>query len=471
MLRNIIFDWSGTLVSDLSAVWQTTNHVLQKAGIPALTQDEFRAKFCLPFRLFYDRLVPQVPLPELESWFHAEFPKWEHLIQVQPFAREFLQFCRQERLQILILSTIQAAHFRQQSERLGLAPFFDHCYVAVHDKRAQIRDILQRHQLRPTETLFVGDMQHDIETARHGGIWSCAVLTGYNLLPQLRQSAPDLIVANLSELQAILQANHLQWPQDHPPVRPKKDHPVPTVGALVFNDRGEMLLVRTPKWSELWGIPGGKINYGETALEALRRETKEETGLDLEDIRFVTVQDCIESTEFYRKEHFLLLNYVAQCKGKPVVHLNHEATAFQWANWEEAQKLALNGPTRRLIEHLMDTIVIREWEAYYHVGVPDSERVQPQKLLISLEMTTDFSPAASRDDLAHTIDYHAVVQSLQRLGQGRSWKLLETLAVEIADHILREFGPYSVTVEIQKFILPETKYVAVRLTRQRQSVR
>jgi phosphoglycolate phosphatase len=66
---------------------------------------------------------------------------------------------------------------------------------------------LSRHGLEPEETLFIGDMQHDIEAARHGGVRSCAVLTGYNRLEQLRSSAPDLIVEHLGELQAILERN------------------------------------------------------------------------------------------------------------------------------------------------------------------------------------------------------------------------------------------------------------------------
>jgi len=48
-------------------------------------------------------------------------------------------------------------------------------------------------------------MQHDMETARHGGVFSCGVLTGYNRLEQLRASRPDLIVEHLGELRAILE--------------------------------------------------------------------------------------------------------------------------------------------------------------------------------------------------------------------------------------------------------------------------
>jgi dihydroneopterin aldolase len=54
---------------------------------------------------------------------------------------------------------------------------------------------------------------------------------------------------------------------------------------------------------------------------------------------------------------------------------------------------------------------------------------------------------------------------LTSLGRGRSWKLIETLAVEMAEMSLREFKPKSVTIEIKKFILPQTQHVAVSVTR------
>jgi len=67
-----------------------------------------------------------------------------------------------------------------------------------------------------------------------------------------------------------------------PPARPNRvprDHPVATVGALISNPEGQILLVRTHKWGHTYGIPGGKIEKGETAVAALRREIREETGL------------------------------------------------------------------------------------------------------------------------------------------------------------------------------------------------
>ncbi len=113
----------------------------------------------------------------------------------------------------------------------------------------------------------------------------------------------------------------------------------------------------------------------------------------------------------------------------------------------------------------MDTIIIRDLEVSYHVGVPDEERAHPQRLLLTVEMERDIRRAAATDDLIHTINYYAVSQRLLKLGEGRSWKLIETLAEEIAGIVLKEFGAAAVTVEVQKFIIPEARHVAVKVRR------
>ena len=110
-------------------------------------------------------------------------------------------------------------------------------------------------------------------------------------------------------------------------------------------------MIQTHKWSHKWGIPGGKIKPNEPSEDALRREVLEETGLKLRDIRFELVQDCIEPPEFYKKAHFLLLNYTATAEGT-AIQLNDEAEEYRWLSPRDAANLDLNGPTRILLDHV-----------------------------------------------------------------------------------------------------------------------
>lgn len=350
MIRNIIFDWSGTLVDDLPAVWEATNHVFKQAGRNELTLEEFRTEFCLPFKRFYDKFLPHVAMEQLEVWFHSRFKQCQDSVVPLPHAREFLQFCRAQNLRTFVLSSVHRDHWAAQAESAAFTSFIDEAFVGVWDKREKIHAILEQHRLAPEETLFVGDMQHDIETARHGGVHSCGVLTGYNNLAQLRLAEPDLIVEHLGELRTLLstQGMELKSAADRAALQP-----IVTVGAAIFHPRtGDVLMFRTHKWSGLWGIPGGKVRGGEPCVDALRREIKEETNLDVTEIDFVLVQDCIGSREFYRDAHFVLLNYRCRASDPLEVVLNDEAQEFRWLPLGEALQLSLNTPTRILLEAL-----------------------------------------------------------------------------------------------------------------------
>jgi 7,8-dihydroneopterin aldolase/epimerase/oxygenase len=115
----------------------------------------------------------------------------------------------------------------------------------------------------------------------------------------------------------------------------------------------------------------------------------------------------------------------------------------------------------------MSRISIVDLEVFYRVGVPEAERAQPQRLLLTVEMHFDFSAAAKSDSIDDTIDYFAVSQRLLKFGGGRSWKLIEKLAADIADLTLAEFKPHSVSVEVKKFVIPQARYVSVDLTKRR----
>jgi dihydroneopterin aldolase len=113
----------------------------------------------------------------------------------------------------------------------------------------------------------------------------------------------------------------------------------------------------------------------------------------------------------------------------------------------------------------MGKISIVDLEVFYRVGVPDAERALPQRLLLTIEMESDFAAAAQSDGIADTIDYFAVTQRLLKFGEGREWKLIEKLAADLAAMVRAEFKPLSVVVEVKKFIIPQARYVSVCLMR------
>jgi len=204
MIRNILLDWSGTLADDLGPVLQATNAIFREYGRAELSLAEFRHHFRLPFSGFYAELLPEATLEGLEPLYEKFFAGLQDDVNLLPGSCEFLDFCKRTDRRIFLLSTIKRNHFVAQAGRLGVIDEFEHADVEVMDKREVIREILRERGLDPSETAFVGDMVHDVETARHGGVLDIAVTTGFDPVEKLIAASPTVLVDGLPTLQRLL---------------------------------------------------------------------------------------------------------------------------------------------------------------------------------------------------------------------------------------------------------------------------
>lgn len=123
------------------------------------------------------------------------------------------------------------------------------------------------------------------------------------------------------------------------------EHIVLGVGAIVWNDRGEVLLVRraNPPRRHEWSLPGGKVEFGETLRAAVAREVREETGLVIEILGFADVAELIGDA------HYVLVDFTARVRsGEPVA--GSDANDARWFGLAEVDSLKLWSETRRVIE-------------------------------------------------------------------------------------------------------------------------
>jgi dihydroneopterin aldolase len=114
-----------------------------------------------------------------------------------------------------------------------------------------------------------------------------------------------------------------------------------------------------------------------------------------------------------------------------------------------------------------DRIHIEQLELSARLGVLDEERSRPQRLTVTLRLEPQREFDALSDDITNTIDYFSVCRAAQALCTARPRKLLETLAEEIATELLAQFPIRAVDIELRKYILPDTAFVAVHIHRER----
>ena len=114
-----------------------------------------------------------------------------------------------------------------------------------------------------------------------------------------------------------------------------------------------------------------------------------------------------------------------------------------------------------------DQILISHLELSTRIGATETERSQPQRLLVSLVIEPSVGFSELRDRLARTVDYDAVAQAVKALAKSGERTLIETLAEEIAALVLRRFAVNAVEIELRKFFLPDTEFTGVRIRRER----
>lgn len=143
--------------------------------------------------------------------------------------------------------------------------------------------------------------------------------------------------------------------QPLPPPRP-----LCTVGALVVNPNAQVLIVRTTKWRGTWGVPGGKLDWGESLQEALLREFREEVALDLQQVRFALLQEAILDSQFHVPAHFVLVNYYAFSASTQVAP-NEEIVEWVWLPPEQALSFPLNNFTERLVIDCIERNIVADY--------------------------------------------------------------------------------------------------------------
>jgi nucleoside triphosphatase len=130
--------------------------------------------------------------------------------------------------------------------------------------------------------------------------------------------------------------------------------PEPTVGALVFNEEDQILLVKTHKWKGKYTIPGGHVELGESLLEALKREIREEIGLELSSEKYLCCQEFIFDECFWEKKHFIFFDFICRVDGEEV-KLNDEAQAYTWVDLEDVYKYPIDDYLRHSLDLIRDS--------------------------------------------------------------------------------------------------------------------
>lgn len=127
-------------------------------------------------------------------------------------------------------------------------------------------------------------------------------------------------------------------------------HPMVGIGAVIKQGNSFLLIKRGKEPGKgSWSIPGGLVELGETVTEAVKREVKEETGLEVEiDHLLDVVTNIIRDERGRVKYHYVLIDYLLYPKGGELC-LSSDASDVRWVKTEELEQYGLTQALKDLL--------------------------------------------------------------------------------------------------------------------------
>lgn len=205
-IKNVIFDWSGTISDDFGILYEIVMELFDKKGAVRISRETFLRSYSLPYMISINQFI-DIGKDEWDSMFREAWHK-KGFPKPFPEAEGTLDWLKSKGILMAVLTSHPESFIRREMRKyFGEKEFFKEVFADAYDKKDAIHGALQKLGFPPEETIFVGDTVHDIETGKHAGVVTAAVLSGYNTEEQLRAAEPDIILKTVAELKRVIGAN------------------------------------------------------------------------------------------------------------------------------------------------------------------------------------------------------------------------------------------------------------------------
>ena len=210
MIRAAFFDFDGTLADSFAAITASTNHVRESYGLPALAEAAIRGYVGHGLANLMDTLVPNARTDEAVARYRAHHQTaMISGTRLMPGVAETIPELARRGLRLGVCSNKRVEFTRQLVEALGLGPYFA-CVLGPEDvgdrpkpDPSMLLEGLRRLEVSPSETVYVGDMDVDVQTARAAGVPVCLVLGGATDAKSAATAARQ-VLTTFSELLELL---------------------------------------------------------------------------------------------------------------------------------------------------------------------------------------------------------------------------------------------------------------------------
>lgn len=199
MIKNIVFDWSGVVNDNVRTAHTVANKVLTHFGAYEITLQEFKHEFKMPYMKFYNKYLPSLTLKEQQQVYDKYIKKVKN-VNVYPGLPDRLKVYRKKGIHMFVNSSDLPQTLLREVQVFGLDGIFTEIFADVYDKLTALKEIVKKHNLKVSDSVFIGDTDYEVWCGKEIGMKTIAVTWGYQTRQMLKQANPDFIVGSLKEM-------------------------------------------------------------------------------------------------------------------------------------------------------------------------------------------------------------------------------------------------------------------------------
>jgi phosphoglycolate phosphatase len=201
-INNVLFDLDGTLTDPREGITRCIQYALEKLGRPVPLQSELEAYIGPPLRGTFAALLKSNDVEPVETAvrFYRERFSAIGLYENELYAGVplMLESLRAASLRLFVATSKVGIYAERILAHFGIARFFDGVYGSTldgrfDDKAELLSHLLDRESLAATETVMVGDREHDVFAARHNRILALGITYGYGTRRELTAAGADAL--------------------------------------------------------------------------------------------------------------------------------------------------------------------------------------------------------------------------------------------------------------------------------------